>query len=179
MDFGGFFRQIFNTFKLNVDFLLSNISGNHILFLDKKTFPNETWHVVRTFVSLQSCVWGMSKAENCSYGGHTNLRYEKNNKIVYIFLAILDIGSPNTDFYVVWWRMKTQCNLCPVSKWLLEKHENVKDMLLIIKLIITCWGVIMSRKGWQLIHQILMTICGRFGDIRVKISLFFVLSKMH
>ena len=36
----------------------------------------------------------------------------------------------------------------------------------------------MSRKGLQLIHQ-MMTICGRFGDIRVKISLFFVLSKMH
>ena len=37
----------------------------------------------------------------------------------------------------------------------------------------------MSRKGLQLIHQILMTICGRFGDIRVKITLRFVLLKMH
>ena len=40
--------------------------------------------------------------------------------------------------------MKTQCNLCPVSKWLLEKHENVKVMLLIIKLIINmlrCYNV--------------------------------------
>ena len=37
----------------------------------------------------------------------------------------------------------------------------------------------MSRKGLQLIHQIMMTICGRFGDIRVKISIFFELSKMH
>ena len=37
----------------------------------------------------------------------------------------------------------------------------------------------MSREGWQLIHQIMMTICGRFGEIRAKISLIFVLSKMH
>ena len=37
----------------------------------------------------------------------------------------------------------------------------------------------MSRKVWQLIHQITMTICGRFGEIRVKISLILVLSKMH
>ena len=49
-------------------------------------FPNETWHVVHTFVSLQSCVWGISKAENCGYGGHRNLRYEKNNKnCLYLF----------------------------------------------------------------------------------------------
>ena len=34
----------------------------------------------------------------------------------------------------------------------------------------------MLRKGLQLIHQIMVTICGRFGEIRVKISLFFVLS---
>ena len=27
--------------------------------------------------------------------------------------------------------MKTQCNLWAVSKWLLEKLENVKDLLLI------------------------------------------------
>ena len=81
-------------------FLVSNGSGNHILFHNENTFPNETWHVVRTFVSLHSCVWGMSKAENCNYGGH-----------------------------------RTYCNLCSVSKWLLEKRKNVKDML-IIKLII-------------------------------------------
>ena len=37
----------------------------------------------------------------------------------------------------------------------------------------------MSRKGLQLIHQIIMTICERFGKIRMKISLFFVYSKMH
>ncbi len=32
--------------------------------------------------------------------------------------------------------MKTQFNHSPVSKWLVEKLENVKYMLLIIKLII-------------------------------------------
>ena len=32
----------------------------------------------------------------------------------------------------------------------------------------------MSRKGLQLIHQIMMTICGRFGDIRVKKSILLV-----
>ena len=37
----------------------------------------------------------------------------------------------------------------------------------------------MSRKVWQLINEITMTICGRFGEIRVKISLILVLSKMH
>ena len=40
--------------------------------------------------------------------------------------------------------MKTQCNLWAVSKWLLEKLENVKDLLLIIKLIINilrCYNI--------------------------------------
>ena len=84
--------EIFIAFKLNVNFLLSSSSGNHILFLNENTFPNETWHVVRTFVSLQSCVWGMSKGENCRYGGHRNLRYKKNNKNCVCLFAISDIG---------------------------------------------------------------------------------------
>ena len=43
------FRQIFTAFKLNVDFLLSNVSENYMLFLNEYTSPNGTWHVVRTF----------------------------------------------------------------------------------------------------------------------------------
>ena len=35
----------------------------------------------------------------------------------------------------------------------------------------------MLRKGLQLIHQIMVTICGRFGEIRVKISLFLYCQK--
>ena len=97
----GFWRifcQIFTAFKLNVDFLLSNGSGNHILFLNENTFPNETWHVVRTFVSVQSCVWGRSKAENCGYGGHRNLRYgKKQQKLLYLF-GNFRIGFPKHRF---------------------------------------------------------------------------------
>ena len=44
---------MFIAFMLNMDFLLSNASQNHILFLKKNTFPNETCHVIRTFISLQ------------------------------------------------------------------------------------------------------------------------------
>ena len=75
--------------------------------------------------------------------------------------------------------MKIQCNLCSLSKWLLEKRENVKDMLLIIQLIINmlrCYNV-KKRLATHLSNN--DDICGRFGEIRVKISLTFVLSKMH
>ena len=37
----------------------------------------------------------------------------------------------------------------------------------------------MSRKVWQLINQITMTICGKFGEIKVKIAPILVLPKMH
>ena len=40
--------------------------------------------------------------------------------------------------------MNAQCNLGAVSKWLLEKLENVKDLLLIIKLItnmLRCYNI--------------------------------------
>ena len=95
------FCQIFTAFKLNVDFLLSNGSGNHILFLNENTFPNETWHLVRTFISLQSCVWGMSKAENCGYGGHRNLRYEKNNKNCLYLFGNFRYWIPQTQIFAL------------------------------------------------------------------------------
>ena len=120
-----------------MDFLLSNGSGNHILLLNENTFPNETWHVVRTFVGLQSCVWGMSKAENCGYGrldfrrsfvsgpplpsgeehglisrtaagnraygygGHRNLRYEKNNKNCLYLFGNFRYWIPQTQIFAL------------------------------------------------------------------------------
>ena len=50
------FGQIFTAFKLNVNFLLSNVSGNHILFLNENTFSNETWLVVRPCQSTIVCL---------------------------------------------------------------------------------------------------------------------------
>ena len=38
-------------------------------------------------------------AENYGYGGHRNLRHEKITKIVYIFLANLDIEFPKHRFF--------------------------------------------------------------------------------
>ena len=81
--------------------MLSNGSGNHILFLNENTFPNETWHVVRTFVSLQSCVWGMSKGENCRYGGHRNLRYKKNNKNCLYLFGNFRYRIPQTQIFAL------------------------------------------------------------------------------
>ena len=89
------------SFKLTVDFLLSKVSGNHILFLNEKTFPNETWHVVRTFVSLQSCVWGMSKAENCGCSGHRNLRYEKITKNWLYLYGNFRYRIPHTQIFAL------------------------------------------------------------------------------
>ena len=84
-----------------MDFLLSSGSGDYILFVNGKTFPNETWHVVRTCVCLQSCVWGMSKAENCGYGGHRNLRYEKNNKNCLYLLGNFRYRIRQTQFFTL------------------------------------------------------------------------------
>ena len=81
-----------------MDFLLSSGSGNHILFLNENTFPIETWHVVRTFVSLQSCVWVMRRLRTVVMVATGTKGMKKLTKIVYIFLATLDIRFPKLRF---------------------------------------------------------------------------------
>ncbi len=95
------FHLIFIAFKSNVDFLLSNVSENRILFLNDDTFSNETWHVVRTCVSLQSCPWETSKTENCGYGRHRNLRYEKNNQNCLYLFGNFRYPIPQTQIFAL------------------------------------------------------------------------------
>lgn len=77
----------------------------------------------------------------------TETKGNEKIKIVFFFDKLFRYWIPQTGFCVVWWGMITQCNLWAVSKCLLEKLENGKDMLRIIKLIINMLRCYNVKKG--------------------------------